>query len=84
MPAHSAGAVRLGARTAPAGLPDAHLPPPLARSYRADVTSSTTVHSPPRLYGRSGELAILHGMLARLRQGDGGALVLTAPPGLGR
>lgn len=83
MPAHSAGAVRLGARTAPAGRPDAHLPPPLARSYRADVTSSTTVHSPPRLYGRSGELAILHGMLARLRQGDGGALVLTAPPGLG-
>ncbi|MEV7054663.1 LuxR C-terminal-related transcriptional regulator [Streptomyces microflavus] len=48
------------------------------------MTSSTTVHSPPRLYGRSGELAILHGMLARLRQGDGGALVLTAPPGLGR
>ncbi|MEV7293260.1 LuxR C-terminal-related transcriptional regulator [Streptomyces microflavus] len=47
------------------------------------MTSSTTVHSPPRLYGRSGELAILHGMLARLRQGDGGALVLTAPPGLG-
>ncbi|WP_435886162.1 LuxR C-terminal-related transcriptional regulator [Streptomyces microflavus] len=42
------------------------------------------MHSPPRLYGRSGELAILHGMLARLRQGDGGALVLTAPPGLGR
>lgn len=84
MPAHSAGAVRLGARTAPAGRPDAHLPPPLTRSYRADVTSSTTVHSPPRLYGRSGELAILHGMLARLRQGDGGALVLTAPPGLGR
>lgn len=84
MPAHSAGAVRLGARTAPAGRPDVHLPPPLARSYRADVTSSTTVHSPPRLYGRSGELAILHGMLARLRQGDGGALVLTAPPGLGR
>lgn len=84
MPAHSAGAVRLGARTAPAGRPDAHLPPPLARSYRADVTSSTTVHSPPRLYGRSGELAILHGVLARLRQGDGGALVLTAPPGLGR
>ncbi|MGW3928748.1 ATP-binding protein, partial [Streptomyces microflavus] len=48
------------------------------------MTSSTTVHSPPRLYGRSGELAILHGMLARLRQGDGGALVLTAAPGLGR
>ncbi|MFE3565573.1 ATP-binding protein, partial [Streptomyces microflavus] len=48
------------------------------------MTSSTTVHSPPRLYGRSGELAILHGMLARLRQGEGGALVLTAPPGLGR
>ncbi|MFJ7056762.1 LuxR C-terminal-related transcriptional regulator [Streptomyces microflavus] len=48
------------------------------------MTSSTTVHSPLRLYGRSGELAFLQGMLARLRQGDGGALVLTAPPGLGR
>ncbi|CAD5987393.1 protein of unknown function [Streptomyces sp. KY70] len=32
VPAHSAGAVRLGARTAPAGPPDAHLPPSLARS----------------------------------------------------
>ncbi|MGW1205672.1 LuxR C-terminal-related transcriptional regulator [Streptomyces cyaneofuscatus] len=48
------------------------------------MTSSTTVHSPLRLYGRSGELAILEGLLARLWQGDGGALVLTAPPGLGR
>ncbi|MDX3373976.1 LuxR C-terminal-related transcriptional regulator [Streptomyces sp. ME02-6991-2A] len=48
------------------------------------MTSSTTVHSPLRLYGRSGELAILDGLLARLWQGDGGALVLTAPPGLGR
>nr|WP_202461778.1 LuxR family transcriptional regulator [Streptomyces sp. SID8374] len=36
------------------------------------------------MYGRSGELAILEGLLARLRQGDGGALVLAAPPGLGR
>lgn len=42
------------------------------------------MHSPLRLYGRSGELAILDGLLARLWQGDGGALVLTAPPGLGR
>ncbi|CAD5987397.1 protein of unknown function [Streptomyces sp. KY70] len=48
------------------------------------MTSSTTVHSPLRLYGRSGELAILEGLLARLWQGDGGALVVTAPPGLGR
>ncbi|MFE9009967.1 LuxR C-terminal-related transcriptional regulator [Streptomyces cyaneofuscatus] len=48
------------------------------------MTSSTTVHSPLRLYGRSGELAILEGLLARLWQGEGGALVLTAPPGLGR
>ncbi|MEU0158519.1 LuxR C-terminal-related transcriptional regulator [Streptomyces sp. NPDC006261] len=48
------------------------------------MTSSTTVRSPLRLYGRSGELAILEGLLARLWQGDGGALVLTAPPGLGR
>ncbi|MFC9860682.1 MULTISPECIES: helix-turn-helix transcriptional regulator [unclassified Streptomyces] len=44
----------------------------------------STVHSPPRLYGRSGELAILETLLARLHRGDGGALALTAPPGLGR
>ncbi|MGW9304722.1 LuxR C-terminal-related transcriptional regulator [Streptomyces cyaneofuscatus] len=48
------------------------------------MTSSTTVHSPLRLYGRSGELAILGSLLARLWQGDGEALVLAAPPGLGR
>ncbi|GGY92211.1 LuxR family transcriptional regulator [Streptomyces nitrosporeus] len=48
------------------------------------MTPSTTVHSPLRLYGRSGELAILEALLTRLRAGDGGALVLTAPPGLGR
>ncbi|MFJ8750787.1 AAA family ATPase [Streptomyces sp. NPDC102441] len=48
------------------------------------MTSSTTVHSPLRLYGRSGELAILATLLTRLRAGDGGALVLTSPPGLGR
>ncbi|WP_329036432.1 LuxR family transcriptional regulator [Streptomyces sp. NBC_00178] len=48
------------------------------------MTPSTTVHSPPRLYGRSGELAILDTLLGRLGAGDGGALVLTSPPGLGR
>ncbi len=48
------------------------------------VTPSTTVHSPLRLYGRSGELAILDTLLVRLRHGDGGALVLTALPGFGR
>ncbi|WP_240802646.1 LuxR family transcriptional regulator [Streptomyces sp. A0642] len=48
------------------------------------MTPSTTVHSPLRLYGRSGELAILDTLLARLRDGDGGALVLTALPGVGR
>lgn len=48
------------------------------------VTPSTTVHSPLRLYGRSGELAILETLLVRLRNGDGGALVLTALPGIGR
>ncbi|MDX3433283.1 ATP-binding protein, partial [Streptomyces sp. ME01-18a] len=48
------------------------------------MTPSTTVHSPLRLYGRSGELAILETLLERLRAGDGGALVLTSPPGLGR
>ncbi|MGW2276907.1 LuxR C-terminal-related transcriptional regulator [Streptomyces sp. NPDC001770] len=48
------------------------------------MTHSTTVHSPLRLYGRSGELAIVETLLGRLAQGDGGALVVTAPPGLGR
>ncbi|OEV17281.1 ATP-binding protein, partial [Streptomyces nanshensis] len=48
------------------------------------MTSSTTVRSPHRLYGRGSELAIIQGLLNRLRQGDGGALVLVAPPGLGR
>ncbi|WP_405460377.1 LuxR C-terminal-related transcriptional regulator [Streptomyces sp. NBC_00101] len=48
------------------------------------MTPSTTVHSPLRLYGRSGELAIVETFLGRLAQGDGGALVVTAPPGLGR
>ncbi|WP_327711577.1 LuxR C-terminal-related transcriptional regulator [Streptomyces sp. NBC_00464] len=48
------------------------------------MTPSTTVHSPLRLYGRSGELAILETLLVRLHNGDGGALVLTALPGIGR
>ncbi|MFC8727651.1 helix-turn-helix transcriptional regulator [Streptomyces bacillaris] len=48
------------------------------------MTSSTTVRSPHRLYGRGSELSIIQGLLTRLRQGDGGALVLAAPPGLGR
>lgn len=42
------------------------------------------MHSPLRLYGRSGELAILESLLARLWQGEGSVLVLAAPPGLGR
>lgn len=42
------------------------------------------MHSPLRLYGRSGELAIIDTLLARLRHGDGGTLVLTALPGFGR
>ncbi len=42
------------------------------------------MRSPHRLYGRGGELAIIQGLLTRLLQGDGGALVLAAPPGLGR
>lgn len=49
-----------------------------------DVTPSTTVRSPLRLYGRSGELAILETLLTRLRAGRGGTLVLTGAPGLGR
>ncbi|WP_406225098.1 AAA family ATPase [Streptomyces anulatus] len=48
------------------------------------MTPSTTVRSPLRLYGRDGELATLESLLARLWRGDGGALVLVAPPGLGR
>ncbi|MYU00906.1 AAA family ATPase [Streptomyces sp. SID8350] len=42
------------------------------------------MRSPHRLFGRGGELAIIQGLLARLWQGDGGVLVLAAPPGLGR
>lgn len=41
------------------------------------------MHSPLRLYGRSGELTVLDTLLTRLRRGDGGALALTAPPGTG-
>ncbi|MEV7655352.1 LuxR C-terminal-related transcriptional regulator [Streptomyces anulatus] len=48
------------------------------------MTPSTTVRSPLRLYGRDDELATLKGLLACLWRGDGGALVLVAPPGLGR
>ncbi|WP_179892329.1 ATP-binding protein, partial [Streptomyces sp. rh34] len=48
------------------------------------MTPSTTVRSPLRLYGRDDELATLKTLLAHLRRGDGGALVLAASPGLGR
>ncbi|MFD5114984.1 MULTISPECIES: LuxR C-terminal-related transcriptional regulator [unclassified Streptomyces] len=48
------------------------------------MTPTTTVRSPLRLYGRSGELAILETLLTRLSGGRGSTLVLTAPPGLGR
>ncbi|WP_187279963.1 LuxR family transcriptional regulator [Streptomyces sp. IB2014 016-6] len=48
------------------------------------MTPSTTVRSPLRLYGRSGELAILETLLTRLRAGRGSTLVLTGAPGLGR
>ncbi|MFC8079403.1 AAA family ATPase [Streptomyces sp. NPDC057307] len=48
------------------------------------MTPSTTVRSPLRLYGRSGELTILETLLTRLRTGRGGTLVLTGAPGLGR
>ncbi|MFG2609335.1 helix-turn-helix transcriptional regulator [Streptomyces anulatus] len=48
------------------------------------MTPSTTVRSPLRLYGRDDELATLGSLLACLWRGDGGALVLVAPPGLGR
>lgn len=42
------------------------------------------MRSPLRLYGRDDELATLESLLAHLWRGDGGALVLVAPPGLGR
>lgn len=42
------------------------------------------MRSPLRLYGRDDELATLESLLACLWRGDGGALVLVAPPGLGR
>ncbi|MFJ3595017.1 LuxR C-terminal-related transcriptional regulator [Streptomyces sp. NPDC090126] len=48
------------------------------------MTSSTTVRSPLRLYGREDELGTLEHLLTLLRRGVGGALVLVAPPGLGR
>ncbi|MFH9761142.1 LuxR C-terminal-related transcriptional regulator [Streptomyces anulatus] len=48
------------------------------------MNPSTTVRSPLRLYGREDELTTLESLLARLWRGDGGALVLVAPPGLGR
>ncbi|MFD4342125.1 LuxR C-terminal-related transcriptional regulator [Streptomyces anulatus] len=48
------------------------------------MTPSTTVRSPLRLFGRDDELATLESLLARLWRGGGGALVLVAPPGLGR
>ncbi|MGN9792804.1 LuxR C-terminal-related transcriptional regulator [Streptomyces sp. OZ13] len=48
------------------------------------MNPSTTVHSPLRLYGRSGELALLDEQSARLRDGRGSTLVITGPPGLGR
>lgn len=71
-------------RAVPARDPDAVLPPSPTRTYGAGVTPSTTARSPLRLYGRDDELAILESLLARLWRGDGGALVLVAPPGLGR
>jgi DNA-binding CsgD family transcriptional regulator/tetratricopeptide (TPR) repeat protein len=48
------------------------------------VNPSTTVHSPLRLYGRSGELALLDELSGRLRDGCGSTLVITGAPGLGR
>ncbi|MFC8699785.1 helix-turn-helix transcriptional regulator [Streptomyces parvus] len=45
---------------------------------------STTVRSPLRLYGRDAELAALESLLELSWRGGGGALVLIAPPGLGR
>lgn len=71
-------------RAVPAQDPDVALPPSPTRTYGADVTPSTTARSPLRLYGRDDELATLESLLARLWRGDGGALVLVAPPGLGR
>ncbi|GAA3491733.1 helix-turn-helix transcriptional regulator [Streptomyces cremeus] len=48
------------------------------------MTSSTTVRTPLRLYGRGSELAALEALLGRLWTGRGGALVVAAPPGQGR
>lgn len=48
------------------------------------MTPLPTVRSPLRLYGRSGELAIIETLLTRVQAGDGGALVLTGLPGIGR
>ncbi|MDQ0983936.1 LuxR family transcriptional regulator [Streptomyces sp. V2I9] len=48
------------------------------------MTSSTTVRSPGRLYGRDDELAAVHSLLDASWRGREGAIVLSAPPGLGR
>ncbi|MFE9701254.1 LuxR C-terminal-related transcriptional regulator [Streptomyces sp. NPDC006270] len=48
------------------------------------MTLSTTVRSPLRLYGRDDELATLESLSELTLRGGGGALVLAAPPGLGR
>ncbi|HET6855860.1 MAG TPA: AAA family ATPase, partial [Streptomyces sp.] len=48
------------------------------------MTPTTTVGGPLRLCGRSGELVILDRLSDRLRHGHGSALVISAPPGLGR
>ncbi|NEA00814.1 ATP-binding protein, partial [Streptomyces sp. SID10116] len=43
-----------------------------------------TLQKPPELFGRREAIAAVESLVGRVRDGHGGALVLTAPPGLGR
>lgn len=48
------------------------------------VAGLTTVTGPLRIYGRSAQLHAVDSLLAGVRDGRGGALVVAAAPGLGR
>ncbi|MCT2594338.1 LuxR C-terminal-related transcriptional regulator [Streptomyces sp. N2-109] len=48
------------------------------------TAGATAASSPPRMYGRSAETGTVEALAARLADGEGGALLLSARPGLGR
>ena len=43
-----------------------------------------TVHPPPRLFGRTGELEILERLIANVRSGQSAVLVVRGEPGIGK